>query len=106
TGDGIPIASGEHYGRRRTKALNAIEAERRRLSPSRLVDPLAEAPGDTVIGSRRQRAAANTRSVARSVECDAGTFYRADKASQPLSFFQELQCTANRIRTAPLWGLH
>jgi CxxC motif-containing protein (DUF1111 family) len=105
TGDGIPIAPVEHFGEPRAKQLMANDARLLNMAPQRMMDPLALGPSDKpAMGARATPS--NARAFAAQAQCDAKARWREDKTPEGSQFYRSMQCTANRLRTPPLWGLH
>jgi CxxC motif-containing protein (DUF1111 family) len=102
TGDGIAIAPVEHYGRPVTRQMNEHDASSMGMPPNQPIDPLARSAYE------RQIAAApfvpKNRYYSKS-SCDSHRLAE-EQSSSPASYFDDFQCSANKIRTPALWGLH
>ena len=110
TGDGIAIATVEHYGREIAAELNAHDAQQMQRSPNAAVDPIAVPAIDKQAAATLFNApkTPELRPFFQQDQCTSGTLAADRNERQPTTtlFYRNIQCTANRLRTPPLWGLH
>lgn len=108
TGDGISIAIVEHFGRSMTAEANRQDALKMGLPADSAIDPLALPAMRDKTAVQRETATnyAYVRPFYERDECDS--HYLAEHEHSPADslFFRDAQCTANKMRTPPLWGLH
>ena len=108
TGDGISIAAFEHFGRHMTAEANRQDATKMGVDPNSAVDPIAM-PGMRDKATVQREAGTNfshVRPFYERDECDSHYLAEHEHSATDSLFFRDAQCTANKLRTPPLWGLH
>jgi hypothetical protein len=91
-----------------TAEANRQDASKMGVAPDGIVDPLA-------LPAMRDKAAveretgtnyAFVRPFYEHDECDSHYLAEHEHSPSDSRFFRDAQCTANKLRTPPLWGLH
>jgi CxxC motif-containing protein (DUF1111 family) len=108
TGDGISIAVLEHFGRRMTAEANRQDATKMGMAPDSAVDPIAMPAMRDKAAVERETAThySYVRPFYERDECDSHYLAEHEHSATDSLFFLDAQCTANKLRTPPLWGLH
>jgi CxxC motif-containing protein (DUF1111 family) len=108
TGDGISIAVIEHFGRRMTAEANRQDATKMGLAPESVVDPKAMPAMRDKAAVERETSTnySYVRPFYERDECDSHYLAEHEHSATDSLFFRDAQCTANKLRTPPLWGLH
>jgi CxxC motif-containing protein (DUF1111 family) len=108
TGDGISIAVMEHFGRRMTAEANRQDAMKMGLAPETVLDPKAMPALREKPTVERETAANYSHAIPfyKRHECDSHYLAEHEHSAADSLFFRDAQCTANKLRTPPLWGLH
>jgi CxxC motif-containing protein (DUF1111 family) len=108
TGDGIAIAALEHYGRGVARQMNIHDAAKLGRSPETAVDATALPALHDKRTVQKETAPKPTQQPAFYAQggCESRSLAKSNRSATESLFYRSIQCSANKLRTPPLWGLH